>query len=822
MRLIKLKVAGLRGFNEEQEIDLDGRLVIYSGINGSGKSSIAEAIEWVLFGCTLRRIKGDSISKREYANSYRNVHYKGPKLPFVELTFRDASNQEHTILRELNEDESTNLFVDSKHASDLSSVGITNLRDRPLILQHALHDFIFMRPKERYEVLSAMLGLEELITFRACIEDTRNNLIQNYPKSIKETVYRAKLAISEFEQVPITKTIVDLLNKNEIDAAYEQLFAIASSRVPAIEKGQNVIDTLKAELALKQRSHLDWGRFSYSTSPVTPSHPFLNDMPILNRQVENFNEKIGKLVLEIAKSKEKEKDDSYKEFLRLGLNFLERNKKTCPFCLAESLTSERIEQIKQVCVESNVAQSQLQEVLEAIRIFKNSVTSHWERIAGLIPKFPDQDKKEKIRQLLSKESGREPKFIDELDSVSGTIQNVTARKEELVKTIESCETMLSTKPGRDRQFPDIGKCLKEYHDEITLLAKNLNAYGDIYSQIDPVIRKFLSTTSEISLLSLLIEAFEKWNDIKMLKYLDDLQEKLLDLIRIGRKYIEERQIDILGERDKQIKDWYDVMNPGAGVGYDSILPRTDALDLQGRTFGHLMMAAPNLSNVQLNCVGLAITLACTTRAESVYRFIVIDDPIQSMDDEHTETFKKSVIKKLLDSGFQVILLSQLQKFAEGVEALYRQSYDDICLYNIRSYQINGPIIEGGGPGIMQLLNDIKKNKDALNLEYRKAATQDLRKFVERFTKDLYTAETKNPISKRYRNVSWPRLKNLLRQCKMFHSSDEAILEDAHNFTAQFLHDDGTIGKTVPSPSQLKPHYDAMHQIFTKYKKVLGI
>ena len=36
------------------------------------------------------------------------------------------------------------------------------MHDRPLILQHTLQDFIFMKPKARYEVLSAMLGLEPL------------------------------------------------------------------------------------------------------------------------------------------------------------------------------------------------------------------------------------------------------------------------------------------------------------------------------------------------------------------------------------------------------------------------------------------------------------------------------------------------------------------------------------------------------------------------------------------------------------------------------------------------------------------------------------
>jgi hypothetical protein len=43
--------------------------------------------------------------------------------------------------------------------SDLREFGIDTMYDRSLILQHTLRDFTFMKPKGRYEMLSAMLGL---------------------------------------------------------------------------------------------------------------------------------------------------------------------------------------------------------------------------------------------------------------------------------------------------------------------------------------------------------------------------------------------------------------------------------------------------------------------------------------------------------------------------------------------------------------------------------------------------------------------------------------------------------------------------------------
>ena len=61
MRLTKLSVSGFRGFNDAQTLDLSDPMV--EGPNGSGKTSVGEAVEWLLYGKTLKRAKGDELSK---------------------------------------------------------------------------------------------------------------------------------------------------------------------------------------------------------------------------------------------------------------------------------------------------------------------------------------------------------------------------------------------------------------------------------------------------------------------------------------------------------------------------------------------------------------------------------------------------------------------------------------------------------------------------------------------------------------------------------------------------------------------------------------
>jgi len=75
MRLLELTIHNFRGFGKAAEvIRLDRDLILIFGPNGFGKTSIAEAIEWLFYGSTKRRVQGEGYSKAEYAGTYGNAH----------------------------------------------------------------------------------------------------------------------------------------------------------------------------------------------------------------------------------------------------------------------------------------------------------------------------------------------------------------------------------------------------------------------------------------------------------------------------------------------------------------------------------------------------------------------------------------------------------------------------------------------------------------------------------------------------------------------------------------------------------------------------
>jgi hypothetical protein len=56
-------------------------------------------------------------------------------------------------------------------------------------------------------------------------------------------------------------------------------------------------------------------------------------------------------------------------------------------------------------------------------------------------------------------------------------------------------------------------------------------------------------------------------------------------------------------------------------------PGTDQIKLHASGFGVRMPAAANLSECQLNCLGLSVWVMQATTPSSPFDFIVLDDPV---------------------------------------------------------------------------------------------------------------------------------------------------------------------------------------------------
>lgn len=821
MKLLNLKIAGIRGFNDEQTLDFDGKLVIYSGPNAAGKTNIGEAIEWLLYGKTLKRVKGDEISKREYEGSYRNTHYSLTADPFVEATIEDSANKKRVILRRLEVDESSTLTVDGEPAIDLQEFGIGALYDRPLILQHTLQDFIFMRPKTRYEVLSAMLGLEPLVDFRNAVEDAKTDFQNPLPAKIVESQNRAALLSAAFRRYSLLTPVADAIQRGKLKAAREQFVQIAHGRVPAGTPETRILDTLQETKAAKERARLDWGRFSLNPVGQPESHPAVKNLETIERRIDEFASNLAEAAKQTDEATFDAVPDERRQFYRQGLSLRNDDRPTeCPFCLEDSLTPERIAQLQKQAQPLPAAKTHISAARQAIVSLRSALTQQWASAHNLLPSLPNQDERSVIEELTRDAETERREYLSSCDTVSASSTGLQALKKALEDSINATEAALEQGIQPPQHVSSVSGEFESYKKAVRELPGITNGYSAHYSKLDPTVKGKLASADEIKFLQVLIEGIRDWNDLIVSWQVEQTSSELQDLVRESRKFIEIKQKQILGQRDQEIRSWYQLLTGSVSVGYAGMDPSTDNLELKARTFTKGMMAAPNLSSSQLNCVGLAVYMATCCRSGSPFRLILFDDPIQSMDDEHTEAFKKQVISKLLGRGLQVVLLTHMDKFADAVERLYRA--EEPLFYKLDDYRLSGPSVEWKGPEIKRLLCEIRKDKDASNTGHRKRAVQALRQFVERFVKDFFEADTGRSIAKKYEDKTWPDLRQLLRQCPSFDVVHEPELEDTYNFTSPYIHTDEGLPQEVPNPHQLNPHYLSMKNLLEKYADLLRL
>jgi len=424
MKLKKIKVAGIRGFNDEQTVDFDGKLIIYSGPNGGGKTSIGEAIEWLFYGKTLKRIKGDEISKREYAGSYRNTHYHGTANPFVEAEILDTSGKLRVICRSLEIDETSTLMVDGKASRDLEEFGVSALYDRPLILQHTLQDFIFMRPKTRYEVLSAMLGLEPLVEFRNAVEAARTEFQNSLPPSAVQARNRANLLLSNFRGYPLLQPVLAATTQGKIADARKHLVEICLGRVAAGTPDTELIQALHQTKAAKERSRLNWGRFSINPIARPESHPSISSLGQFNEFLDGFGLSLNEALGSVGTSTIKPMPAKLRSFYELGLGLIEQARpQTCSFCLQDTLTPDRLAEIRQALEPIPEAEASMAKARTFIESLVAALGGHWQHVSKVVPQMPSAEERTTIEELTSDSIATRDNYFASCEAVVSAFAN---------------------------------------------------------------------------------------------------------------------------------------------------------------------------------------------------------------------------------------------------------------------------------------------------------------------------------------------------------------------------------------------------------------
>ena len=243
---LKLSITGLYSYQKKQTIDFEeltnaGLFGIFGAV-GSGKSSVLEAIGFVLYGETDRLNKADKRAynmlnlKSDRANiEFEFLNFEERKFKFVADWKRKKRFEETTSIERLAYEWKEQQWIPMTSADATTIIGLTyeNFRRTIIIPQGKFNEFLGLKGKERSDMMKEIFHLE------------RFDLSSKVSALQKETTSKLdflKGELSGFEA--ISAEAISIL-ENEVVAADAELQK-DKTELSLVEKELNELTVLKA------------------------------------------------------------------------------------------------------------------------------------------------------------------------------------------------------------------------------------------------------------------------------------------------------------------------------------------------------------------------------------------------------------------------------------------------------------------------------------------------------------------------------------------------------------------------------------------------
>jgi DNA repair exonuclease SbcCD ATPase subunit len=808
MRLIRVKPSFFRGFADSEWINIDADLVVIYGPNGFGKTSLAEAIEWLLYGKTKRREKGENLSQRDYQGSYRNIHAPVGSQTKVEAEFRHSDGTTHVLRRELvlgrRNAESSETFVNNSRA-DFSTVGITQEEIYyPIIAQHSLQDFIHSRPIDRRDKISAALGLDILVRFKSVVDRGRTRFQNNPTPAVNIAKAEVNKVTRIMEQSTNLRQMAARWNSSQIDIV-EDVKELMNCGINLVGEGANGVNNLLEELA-NLRSEISKSIFRVNS--IKP-----------NLDYDNISENVGieelkcKAEARLLATKFKNCINSVVEiysleqtgFWETGLSIGGSESDFCPFCEQSTLTADKRNELKSRIIATRGYKNALTELENQSKVVGQNAIHLIELLRSSLPALLNEQE----HTILVKLFGESPEpcniFLQAHDSTRTIINQLITSFTNRQQNVQTLHEMVQN-PESVQQAREVVDSLEHDIENFCLSGKNAaQNYINAYNQFEHELLNRISSEDSIKEIDAVMAPLASLKQITVLSHYYALLNDSLGLLRQIEEHIQIIQSRLFNTRGQEISLWYDMMNPGASVRYCRMEAGTDSITLWAQSFGVDMNAVSCLSQCQLNCLGLSVNLMRVTTTGTPYNFLIMDDPVQSMDDDHCQALICSVINDLLSNrNLQVIVFSHVQGMVDAIRDLY-YNLQPIRL-RISDFEVNqGPIIE-----LDESLQQALIRARALargNEENRRLAVKVVRRCVELLIRETCRSTNSTPPPD---NATANNMVPYFRTCNGTTPQQAQGLQQTIHFSDPGPHTQ--VGWPVPIESQILPHIQRMEQV----------
>lgn len=751
-RLVSLEIRGFRAFGTEpRTLDLDAGLVVIHAGNSQGKTSLAEAIEFLISGRSSRReLLGGA--KAEYNDSLRNAHLADNDTDvYVQAAIRDAAGNTHQVRRELlcdfgqgTECESR-LLIDGVEADDLAGVGLA-LADppvrAPVLLQHILRHVLSTEPKQRVGYFKALLSLTDLDSFRERVRSARGRVEAEQPGSALQRVNAltdtpaasAGSAISALTKKPLTSDAARTSVDKALRAAGGAILADAEGVEPVFETVDDLAVALREALDAQRERAFPLSAFAVtelSENPVSPDlEPYATALAEFDQHTARLTPVLDALL-------------GIEEYAQLD------HPAPCPVCgTNDALTPDRIDVLRDHLRRTRSLGDVAKSAAEALATKRHELDQFTAAAAAATPAvatWTDEqlaaadDALRSLRveaALLTATRTAAAPVATAANDLATAVAAARSTVEETSDAVGSRQPLPEGLATRYLGIDSAARRLREASADYSTQAVALR------SAVEDAARERITISGLTELANLVAVRTELVTDVVT----EAIRQRTIRRLTAADKALRDGAGAVLDGRFAQMSDtitkWWSTIRPEELVGFGGIKRRA-----AGALFVNLIAdlrvdatstpvereALGVYSDSQLNALGLSIFLARTELLGAP--IVVLDDPIPGSDAGHRLTFVQYTLGALLAAGTQVILTTFDSKLAEW-------SYTNHGSADFLAYKLDLIDIRAGTEPTQttdtfgQLMLDAEENLHAPTAKGRRSACNTMRSAAERLAKQI--------------------------------------------------------------------------------------
>ncbi|HWZ64878.1 MAG TPA: AAA family ATPase [Steroidobacteraceae bacterium] len=707
MRLKQLTAAGFRGFNSTRTIEFNETLTLVSAPNSHGKTSITEALEFLLYGQTSKVEAADS--KDEYKDSYRNRHFPAGQTAFIEARFLDAQGRDVTFRGEIDA-EGMRRFVNGKSTQTWPFAEEMLRSARPFVVQHALKKLLLAAPSQRFQGFAEVLGLRDVDQVQQALVNLCTKPEAQIPSEARKLLADLSIFDVRLRAVKETVTIAKALaqGSESVAEAYDKLHArglkLLARNVPEADLSAALVELRNAAAAkIYSGSVAIKVLGTAEQQQLTAAHERIACAAKLA-----FVKRYARLaVADVSDRLQKEF-----QFLGLGIELLGDAPENCPFC-EQSITvgirqhaKERREELVEKAGSAPDIATLRAQMSASLRELAESLSVHSALLAGrssdvIAANAPESAKK--IKALFGKGNEHGLMLVAAAGaSIAPSHRALTAAASAATLAIGVCTEAVLRKSEEVAQIEAVVKAIGEYLASADEYNHKLDEVTPTLAEPSRLLQQAVDAQAGTAELSLLIEVLGNRVGIRRAVRIKETLDGLRELKKHVDQAVGQTMEDAFSkELTGAVMSWYQRIRTTGDpdVHFSGFaMERTKGGDFKSRrvkvgaqSYGvELASAVSSLSESKLNALGLCMSIATALRAPGPWAFLVLDDPIQSWDDDHEFQFI-SIIRKLAEEeGKQIILMSHrdswIDQVAEGCRTL------NGTRYHISAYTQDGPAI----------------------------------------------------------------------------------------------------------------------------------